>query len=179
MKVYFWKYCRRLSALISHVLKKLLSEKYNNFTTEKNKMLLSNIWVLQNYLPKPLCVLVEGTAPCRNSCLELSRMSWSPAMMETPSLHSLVIGSEGVEVTVMEKETSCALCTARCVATSHLSSLFFSNRWHGPALLCSPSTLIGRGRWPGKALRPGPGLGFGRRRPPRTLAHCRGRGPSI
>ena len=36
-------------------------------------------------------------------------MSWSPAMMETPSLHSLVIGSEGVEVTVMEKETSCAL----------------------------------------------------------------------
>ena len=31
---------------------------------------------LQNYLPKPLCVLVEGTAPCRNSCLELSRMSW-------------------------------------------------------------------------------------------------------
>ena len=64
---------------------------------------------LQNYLPKPLCVLVEGTAPCRNSCLELSRMSWSPATMETPSLHSLVIGSEGVEVTVMEKETSCAL----------------------------------------------------------------------
>ena len=56
-------------------------------------MLLSNIWVLQNYLPKPLCVLVEGTAPCRNSCLELSRMSWSPAMMETPSLHSLVIGA--------------------------------------------------------------------------------------
>ena len=41
---------------------------------------------LQNYLPKPLCVLVEGTAPCRNSCLELSRMSWSPAMMETPPL---------------------------------------------------------------------------------------------
>ena len=61
------------------------------------------------YLPKPLCVLVEGTALCRNSCLELSRMSWSPAMMETPSLHSLVIRSEGVEVTVMEKETSCAL----------------------------------------------------------------------
>ena len=113
MKVYFWKYCRRLSALISHVLKKLISEKYNNFTTEKNKMLLSNIWVLQNYLPKPLCVLVEGTAPCRNSCLELSRMSWSPAMMETPSLHSLVIGSEGLEVTVMEKETSCALWYSR------------------------------------------------------------------
>ena len=68
---------------------------------------------LQNYLPKPPCVLVEGTAPCRNSCLELSRMSWSPAMMETPSLHSLVIGSEGVEVTVMEKETSCALWYSR------------------------------------------------------------------
>ena len=30
-------------------------------------------------------------------------------MMETPSLHSLVIGSEGVEVTVMEKGTSCDL----------------------------------------------------------------------
>ena len=37
IKVDFWKYCRRLSALISHVLKKLLSEKYNNFTTEKTK----------------------------------------------------------------------------------------------------------------------------------------------
>ena len=37
MKVDFWKYCRRLSALISHVLKKLISEKYNNFTTEKTK----------------------------------------------------------------------------------------------------------------------------------------------
>ena len=108
MKVYFWKYCRRLSALISHVLKKLLSEKYNNFSTKKQNVAQQHFG-LQNYLPKPLCVLVEGTAPCRNSCLELSRMSWSPAMMETPSLHSLVIGSEGVEVTVMEKETSCAL----------------------------------------------------------------------
>ena len=28
---------------------------------------------------------------------------------DSQSLHSLVIGSEGVEVTVMEKETSCAL----------------------------------------------------------------------
>ena len=108
MKVYFWKYCRRLSALISHVLKKLLTEKYNNSSTKKQNVAQQHFG-LQNYLPKPLCVLVEGTAPCRNSCLELSRMSWSPAMMETPSLHSLVIGSEGVEVTVMEKETSCAL----------------------------------------------------------------------
>ena len=43
-------------------------------------------------------------------------MSWSPALMETPSLHSLVIGSEGVEVTVMEKETSCALWYSRHTA---------------------------------------------------------------
>ena len=65
----------------------------------------------KNYLPgpKPLCVLVDGTAPWRNSCLELSRMSCSPATMETPSLHSREMGSEGVEVTLMEKETSCEL----------------------------------------------------------------------
>ena len=30
---------------------------------------------LQNYLPNPLCALVLGTAPCRNSSLLLRRMS--------------------------------------------------------------------------------------------------------
>ena len=151
MKVYFWKYCRRLSALISHVLKKLLSEKYNNSSTKKQNVAQQHFG-LQNYLPKPLCVLVEGTAPCKNSCLELSRMSWAPAMMETPSLHSLVIGSEGWRSPSWRRRPPALCGTARCVATSHLSSLSFSNRWHGPVLSCSPSTLIGRGRWPGKAL---------------------------
>ena len=62
--------------------------------------------ILDNYLPKPRCTLVLGTAPWRNSCFELRRISWSPEMILTPSLQSLVRGSEGVEFTDMENSTS-------------------------------------------------------------------------
>ena len=70
----------------------------------KKEKVAPQLCVCKNYLPgpNPLWVLVDGTAPWRNSCLELSRMSCSPATMETPSLQSLEMGSKGVEVTVME-----------------------------------------------------------------------------
>ena len=108
IKVDFWKYCRRLSALISHVLKKLISEKYNNFTTEKTKC----------------CSATFGFAKLS------SEASLRPGGRDS-SLQELLLGVEqdvlvasddgdplpaqpgdrvgGLEVTVMEKETSCAL----------------------------------------------------------------------
>ena len=77
----------------------------NNKTSQTQKRKVAQqLCAGKNYLPgpNPLWVLVDGTAPWRNSCLELSRISCSPATMETPSLQSLEMGSEGVEVTVIE-----------------------------------------------------------------------------
>ena len=108
IKVDFWKYCRRLSALISHVLKKLISEKYNNFTTEKTKCCSATFGFAK--LSSEASLRPGG----RDSSLQELLLGVEQDVLVTsddgdPSLHSLVIGSEGVEVTVMEKETSCAL----------------------------------------------------------------------
>ena len=56
----------------------------------------------QIYLPNPLCTLVLGTAPCRNSSLEFMRMSWFPATISTPSLIFLMKGLVVVDTTDME-----------------------------------------------------------------------------
>ena len=58
--------------------------------------------VKQIYLPNPLCTLVLGTAPWRNSSLEFMRMSWFPATISTPSLIFLMKGLVVVDTTDME-----------------------------------------------------------------------------
>ena len=56
----------------------------------------------QIYLPNPLCTLVLGTAPCRNSSLGFIRMSWFPVTISTPSLIFLMKGLVVVDTTDME-----------------------------------------------------------------------------
>ena len=102
IKVDFWKHCRRLSALISHVLKKLISEKYNNFTTEKTKC-CSAIFGFAK-LSSEASLRPGG----RDSSLQKLLLGVEQEVLVAsddgdplPAQHSLVIGSEGVEVTVI------------------------------------------------------------------------------
>ena len=52
---------------------------------------------------RPHCLLVCGTAPCRNSSLLFIRMSCSPEIMSDPSLSFLARGVGWIAVTDIEK----------------------------------------------------------------------------
>ena len=88
------------------------------------------------YRPNPLCTLVLGTAPWRNSSFEFMRMSWFPATISTPSLIFLMKGLVVVDTTDMENSAvSPPWYSSQCRHSAFVLFFFCSPVWCSPPLV--------------------------------------------